>query len=64
MRHPPPIALASYLSLSNAIGPAIGGALVSWGYRVPFWVTGVLTLMTAAFALQLRSPQSTPAKSS
>lgn len=46
---------ASYLSLSNAIGPAIGGLLVSWNYRVPFWITGILTLITAWFSLSLNS---------
>jgi predicted MFS family arabinose efflux permease len=47
---------ASFLSLSNAIGPAIAGILVSFGYRFPFWVTGVLTLGVAAFALTLTPP--------
>lgn len=46
---------SSYLSLSNAMGPAIGGLLVSWSYRAPFWITGVLTLLTAWFSLSLRS---------
>ena len=41
---------SSYLSISNALGPAIGGLLVSLGYFVPFWITGVLTLLTAVFA--------------
>ena len=45
---------ASYLSISNAIGPAIGGLLVSFGYRVPFFVGGVLTLLTGWFALSLQ----------
>jgi predicted MFS family arabinose efflux permease len=47
---------ASFLSLSNAIGPAIAGILVSFGYLFPFWVTGVLTLGVAAFALTLTPP--------
>ncbi|MBE7381440.1 MAG: MFS transporter [Leptolyngbya sp. SIO1E4] len=47
---------ASFLSLSNAIGPATAGLLVSFGYRFPFWVTGVLTLGVAWFALSLRQP--------
>ena len=46
---------ASYLSLSNAFGPAISGLLVSLGYLIPFWITGVLTAFTALFALQLKS---------
>ncbi|MGF1480782.1 MAG: MFS transporter [Cyanophyceae cyanobacterium] len=46
---------ASYLSLSNAIGPAISGILVSLGYLIPFWVTGILTLFTAWFAFGLRA---------
>lgn len=41
---------SSALSLSNAIGPAIGGFLVSFGYGMPFWVAGSLTLLTALFA--------------
>lgn len=47
---------ASFLSLSNAIGPAIAGMLVSFGYLFPFWVTGILTLGVAAFALTLTPP--------
>lgn len=46
---------SSYLSLSNAIGPATAGLLVSISYSTPFWVTGVLTLLTAFFALALKS---------
>ncbi|PSN18672.1 MFS transporter [filamentous cyanobacterium CCP5] len=44
---------SSYLSISNAIGPAVAGLLVSINYSVPFWITGVLTLFTAGFALTL-----------
>ncbi|MDA0673894.1 MAG: MFS transporter, partial [Cyanobacteria bacterium] len=47
---------AAFLSLSNAVGPAIAGLLVSFGYRFPFWVTGALTLGVAAFALTLTAP--------
>lgn len=46
---------SSYLSISNAIGPAVAGLLVSISYSTPFWVTGVLTLLTAGFALSLKS---------
>jgi predicted MFS family arabinose efflux permease len=46
---------SSYLSISNALGPAVAGLLVSISYSVPFWVTGVLTLLTANFALRLKS---------
>ena len=46
---------ASYLSISNAIGPPISGMLVSLGYKIPFWITGVLTILTACFALTLKS---------
>lgn len=46
---------ASYLSISNAIGPATAGLLVSFGYSLPFVVTGGLTLLTAGFALKLKS---------
>jgi len=44
---------ASYLSISNAIGPATAGLLVSVNYPFPFWITGVLTLLTAWFATTL-----------
>jgi MFS family permease len=46
---------SSYLSISNAFGPATTGLLVSISYSVPFWVTGVFTLCTAGFALKLKS---------
>ncbi len=47
---------ASYLSFSNAIGPAISGIIVvSFGYKIPFWITGVLTILTALFALSLKA---------
>lgn len=46
---------ASYLSISNALGPVVAGLLVSISYTTPFWVTGVLTIATAAFALRLKS---------
>jgi predicted MFS family arabinose efflux permease len=45
---------ASYLSISNALGPATAGVMVSISYAFPFWVTGVLTLLTAWFALTLK----------
>ena len=50
---------ASFLSLSNAIGPATAGLLVSFGYSFPFWVTGVLTVGVAGFALSLRQAEPT-----
>lgn len=43
----------SYLSMSNAIGPATAGLLVSVSYSFPFWITGILTLLTAWFATTL-----------
>ncbi|MEM7726770.1 MAG: MFS transporter [Cyanobacteria bacterium P01_A01_bin.45] len=46
---------SSYLSIANALGPFISGLLVSNGYLIPFWVTGVLTLLTAWFAISLKS---------
>lgn len=55
---------ASYLSISNATGPAISGILVSFGYGVPFWVAGVLTVAIAVFALRLRTPNQPMAKES
>ena len=48
---------SSYLSISNAIGPAIAGLLVSLSYKTPLWVAGGLTLLTAWFALGLRSQE-------
>ncbi|OLP20365.1 MFS transporter [Leptolyngbya sp. 'hensonii'] len=46
---------ASYLSISNALGPAVAGILVGISYSMPFWVTALLTLLTAGFALRLKS---------
>lgn len=46
---------ASYLSLSNAIGPVISGGLVSLNYSIPFWITGVLTVLIGWFAWCLKS---------
>lgn len=45
----------SYLSISNAIGPAISGLLVTFGYGIPFFVAGGLTLAIAIFAFSLNS---------
>lgn len=45
----------SYLSLGNTIGPAIAGMLVSFSYGSPFWVAGILTLLTAWLAFNLES---------
>ncbi|MEM9482263.1 MAG: MFS transporter [Cyanobacteria bacterium P01_F01_bin.116] len=47
---------SSYLSIANAIGPAISGVLVTFGYGMPFFVAGGLTLAIAFFALSLNSP--------
>jgi MFS family permease len=46
---------SSLLSISNALGPACAGLLVSISYQMPFWVAGVLTFLTAWFALSLKS---------
>ena len=46
---------SSYLSFSNAIGPAISGLLVTFGYSLPFIIAGVLTVAIAIFALTLKS---------
>ena len=49
---------ASYLSISNAIGPAVAGLLVTrFSYSMPFWVAGVLTVTVAVFALTLKQPE-------
>jgi predicted MFS family arabinose efflux permease len=46
---------ASYLSIANAIGPFVSGLLVSVGYQLPLWITGVLTMVIACYALSLKS---------
>ena len=46
---------SSYLSMSNAIGPVISGLLVSLDYTTPLWITGVLTILVAGFAFNLKS---------
>lgn len=46
---------ASYLSMSNAIGPVVSGLLVSFDYQTPLWITGGLTLLVAGFAIRLKS---------
>ncbi len=51
---------ASFLSLSNALGPAIAGILVSFGYGFPFWITGILTLGVAWFSLSLQKTAPKP----
>ncbi len=47
---------SSYLSIANAVGPAISGVLVSFGYGIPFFVAGGLTIAIAIFALSLKTP--------
>ncbi len=48
---------ASYLSISNAFGPAFSGLLVTaFGYAMPFWIAGGLTVVVAAFAVTLKTP--------
>jgi predicted MFS family arabinose efflux permease len=49
---------AAYLSMSNAVGPVISGLLVSFDYKTPLWITGILTILTAWFAFSLQ-PQFT-----
>ena len=46
---------ASYLSMSNAVGPFISGLLVSLGYKLPLWLTGIFTIITAWIAFNLKS---------
>ncbi len=46
---------SSYLSMANAIGPVISGLLVSINYTTPLWITGVLTILVAGFAFNLKS---------
>lgn len=52
---------SSYLSMSNAIGPAISGVLVTFGYGIPFFVAGGLTIAIATFALSLKASDQAPA---
>ncbi len=50
---------ASYLSISNAFGPAVSGLLVTaFGYAMPFWVAGAMTVAIAGFAITLEKPKS------
>ncbi|VEP16887.1 Major facilitator superfamily MFS_1 [Hyella patelloides LEGE 07179] len=46
---------ASYLSIANAFGPFISGLLVSFGYKMPLWLTGCLTMAIAWYALGVKS---------
>ena len=49
---------ASYLSISNAFGPAVAGLLVTaFNYSTPFFVAGALTVVVAIFAIALKTPQ-------
>jgi predicted MFS family arabinose efflux permease len=45
---------SSVLSISNAIGPALAGVLVSLGYGTPFYLAGLATVATAGLALRFR----------
>ena len=47
---------SSCLSIANAIGPAISGLLVTFGYGIPFFVAGGLTIAIALFAVSLNAP--------
>ncbi|NEZ55925.1 MFS transporter [Adonisia turfae] len=49
---------SSYLSMANAIGPAVSGVLVTFGYGMPFLVAGGLTIAIAIFAFSLNLPDS------
>ena len=46
---------SSFLSMSNAIGPVISGLLVTLNYTAPLWITGMLTILVAGFAFNLKS---------
>ena len=46
---------SSFLSMSNAIGPIISGLLVTLNYTTPLWITGILTILVAGFAYNLKS---------
>jgi len=47
-----------YLSILNAIDPAISGLLVTtFGNAMFFWVACALTVMIAAFAITLKSKE-------
>ena len=47
---------SSCLSIANAIGPTISGLLVTFGYGIPFFVAGGLTIAIALFAVSLNAP--------
>ena len=56
---------ASYLSISNAFGPAVAGLLVTrFDYSMPFWVAGVLTVIVAIFAITLKKDSRASAEAS
>jgi MFS family permease len=44
----------AYLSISNALGPAIAGLLVGFSPTLCFWVAGGLTLLAASFSLKVK----------
>ncbi|MCF6276475.1 MAG: MFS transporter [Candidatus Magasanikbacteria bacterium] len=44
----------SYLSLSNAIGPVIGGVLLGINLRAPFIIAGIFIIFIAYFAFRYR----------
>ena len=47
---------ASYVSIFSTLSPAVPRLLVTaFGYAVPFWVAGTLTVVVAAFALTLKN---------
>jgi DHA1 family tetracycline resistance protein-like MFS transporter len=45
-------------ALGRVIGPAVAGALLEWGTRVPFWVGALLVASGAIVAMGLRQPSS------
>jgi predicted MFS family arabinose efflux permease len=50
---------SSYLSISNAFGPLIGGLLAYFGYTQAILTTGVLFLIVAVFSYSVRQKLST-----
>jgi predicted MFS family arabinose efflux permease len=46
---------SSYLSISNSIGPMIGGILVGISYEAPFFAASILTVFTALVAFWMKS---------
>jgi predicted MFS family arabinose efflux permease len=50
---------SSYLSISNALGPLIGGLLAYFGYTQAILTTGFLFLLVAIYSYSVRAKLAT-----